>query len=188
MTKREVVRTALLVAFIAICIFMGTLGLNLFELSGTKNVVTQYTSGLTSSTMESWGFFAAIVYGVLGHLIAKAIARCLNRGKQGSATTIDYQQISHVKDNSMHAEQQVNLSYKQRGRAMRIWATVNACVLFITVLPFGALYFALKAQLATDELSFQKYHRKSKLFNIAPYVLLFIASVVVNSIIPLLQQ
>jgi hypothetical protein len=77
------------------------------------------------------------------------------------------------------------MTYWIRGRRMKIWAIINTCCFFMTVVPIVAIIMAVKAQKATDERRFKTFYRWALILNIAPYVLFIPFGILINVIVAL---
>jgi hypothetical protein len=75
------------------------------------------------------------------------------------------------------------MTYWIRGRRMKIWAIINTCCFFMTVVPIVAIIMAVKAQKATDERRFKTFYLWALILNIASYVLFILFIILINVIV-----
>jgi hypothetical protein len=72
--------------------------------------------------------------------------------------------------------------FRRHAAKFKTWSIVNACLFFVTVLPFFAIAASIRAQNATDKEQHDAAIKQARLLNLGCYAILFVVSVVVNGL------
>jgi hypothetical protein len=72
--------------------------------------------------------------------------------------------------------------FRRHGAKFKTWSIVNACLFFVTLLPFFAIVASVRAQNASNKAEHDAHIKRALILNLACYGLLVVVSVTVNGL------